>query len=64
MKKAFVSGKITKDKINKRGYSKFLQIEKDVKVSISEDKILEDKKWDDMKGYVTNTMLPPERVVS
>ena len=64
MKKAFSSGKITKDKINKRGYSKFLQIENDVNVSICEDKIREDEKWDGMKGYVTNTALSPEAVVA
>ena len=64
LKKAFSSGKITKDKINKRGYSKFLRIENDVNVSICEDKIREDEKWDGMKGYVTNTELSPEKVVA
>ena len=48
LRKAFASGKITKDKINKRGYSKFLEVENDVKVSIREDKIAEDARWDGM----------------
>lgn len=63
LKKAFASGKITKDKINKRGYSKFLEVENDVKVSIREDKIAEDAKWDGLKAYVTNTKLSPDKVV-
>lgn len=64
LKKAYASGKITKDKINKRGYSKFLKIENDVAVSMNEDKIREDEQWDGMKGYVTNTNLQPEDVVA
>lgn len=64
LRKAFASGKITKDKINKRGYSKFLEIDNDVDVSICEAKIREDEKWDGLKGYVTNTSLPPDEVVA
>lgn len=64
LRKSFASGKITKDKINKRGYNKFLKIEDNVRVSICEDKIQEDALWDGMKGYVTNTKLPAQEVVS
>lgn len=64
LKKAYASGKITKDKINKRGYSKFLHIEGDVNVSICEDKIREDAAWDGLKGYITNTTLPSADVVT
>nr|WP_290092952.1 IS1634 family transposase [uncultured Bacteroides sp.] len=64
LRKAYASGKITKDKINKRGYSKFLKLDNDVNVSISEDKIKEDEVWDGLKGYVTNTTLPPSEVVA
>jgi transposase len=64
LRKAYASGKITKDKINKRGYNKFLKIENDVTVTICEDKIEEDAKWDGLKGYVTNTKLSPAEVVS
>lgn len=63
LRKAYASGKITKDKINKRGYSKFLKIENDVAVIIDEDKIREDGQWDGLKGYVTNTSLSPKDVV-
>ena len=64
LKKAYASGKITKDKITKRGYSKFLKIENDVSVSIDEDRIAEDEKWDGLKGYVTNTELDASVVVA
>ena len=53
-----------RDKINKRGYSKFLKLDNDDNVSISEDKIKEDEVWDGLKGYVTNTTLPPSEVVA
>ena len=62
LKKAFKSGKITKDNINKRGYNKFLEITKGVKVSINEQKVSEDQKWDGLKGYFTNTHLPTKEV--
>ena len=50
--------------MNRRGYNKFLEISKDVQVSICEDKIAEDEKWDGLKGYVTNTDLDADRVVA
>lgn len=39
LKASYASEKITKEKLNKRGYAKFLKIENDVQVSIDEDKI-------------------------
>lgn len=64
LRKAYISGKITKDKSNKRGYNKFLLIDKDINVSILDEKIAEDAQWDGLKGYVTNTKLPAEDVVA
>jgi len=46
LEKEFNSGSITKDKINKRGYNKFLEISDPVEVKINYDKIKEDEKWD------------------
>lgn len=62
LEKSFKSGKITKDQVNKRGYNKFLSISENVKVQINYQKIEEDKKWDGLKGYITNTKLSPEEV--
>ena len=58
LKTAYKSGTITKENINKRGYNKFLELSDNVKVSISQEKINEDEKWDGLKGYITNTELP------
>ena len=64
LRKAYSSGVLTKASINKRGYNKFLTISKDVEVVINETEIENDKKWDGLKGYVTNTDLEPEKVVA
>ena len=63
LRKAFGTGRLTKDQVNKRGYNKFLEITRDVEVNICEDKIEEDSKWDGLKGYITNTSLDPSLVV-
>lgn len=57
------TGKLTKEHINNRGYNKFLSLKGEVKVEIDEDKINEDKKWDGLKGYITNTNLRAKSVV-
>lgn len=62
LEKAYKSGNITKENINKRGYNKFLEISDNVKVKISQEKIKQDQQWDGLKGYITNTDLPPEEV--
>ena len=63
LRKAYAKGTLTKDKVNRRGYNKFLDISKDITVTINEDKILEDAKWDGLKGYVTNTNLSMDEVI-
>lgn len=64
LQKAFKSGKITKDKINKRGYNKYLDISKDVEVTINMSKAAEDAAWDGLKGYITNTKLNADEVIA
>lgn len=64
LRKAYRSGKLTKQQVNKRGYNKFLEISKDVRVVINQEKITEDSKWDGLKGYITNTTLDAATVVS
>ena len=63
LKKAYAKGTLTKDKVNKRGYNKFLDISKDITVSINYDKIEEDARWDGLKGYITNTDLDAKEVI-
>lgn len=62
LEKAYKRGTLTKDNINKRGYNKFLTMQGDVKVSINYEKLEEDARWDGLKGYVTNTIIPSEEV--
>jgi transposase len=62
IEKDYKNGCITKSKINKRGYNKFLEIDNDVKVKINYEKIEEDKHWDGLKGYITNTDLSASAV--
>ena len=48
---------MTKEKINKRGYNKFLEISDDITVGINYEKVNDDQRWDGWKGYMTNTDL-------
>lgn len=57
------SGKLTKQHINNRGYNKFLAISGKVKITIDEEKIKADERWDGLKGYITNTKLSVDNVV-
>ena len=63
LQKAYARGTLTKDKVNKRGYNKFLDMSKDVTVSINYEKIEEDARWDGLKGYITNTGLDAKEVI-
>lgn len=63
LEKLSKTGQLTKKSINNRGYNKFLTLRGEVKVDIDENKIEEDKKWDGLKGYLTNTQLDPKKVV-
>lgn len=63
LRMAYASGKINKRNINQRGYNKFLVVENDVCVSIDEQKIADDARWDGLKSYVTNTDLNPDVVI-
>lgn len=63
LEKQIKSGKLTKSSINNRGYNKFLRIQSEVSISISNEKIIEDEKWDGLKGYITNTSLNSEEVL-
>jgi transposase len=57
------SGKLTKENINNRGYNKFLSLSGEVEVAVDEEKVDDDKKWDGLKGYVTNTSLRSKTVI-
>lgn len=56
------TGRLTKESINNRGYNKFLVLKGNIDVEIDEDKIAQDKKWDGLKGFITNTDFSPKKV--
>jgi len=57
------SGKLSKANINNRGYNKFLKIEGQALIKLDLSKLEDDKKWDCLKGYVTNTNLSPKAII-
>lgn len=63
LEKAIKTGRLTKAAINNRGYNKFLEIDGQVQVSIDQQKIHQDQKWDGLKGYLTNSTLPKEEIL-
>ena len=64
LQKRINSGKLTKSSINNKGYNKYLKMEGDITVSIDMDKFEADAAWDGIKGYVTNTALTAEDVIT
>ena len=64
LEKAYRAGHLSKENINRRGYNKFLDMDGNTKVSINYDRIREDEQWDGLKGYLTNTVIPTDEVVT
>ncbi|PLX00693.1 MAG: transposase [Marinilabiliales bacterium] len=63
LEKRMASGKLSKANINNRGYNKFLNLEGEIKLTLDQNKIDMDKKWDGLKGYITNTDLNSYQVI-
>ena len=63
LKKLIATGKLSKSQLNKRGYNKFLQMDGQIDISIDQDKVDADKKWDGLKGYITNSSLSTEELL-
>jgi transposase len=63
LEKQIKKGKLTKAGLNNRGYNKFLKLEGELNVTLDESKVNQDKKWDGLKGYLTNTTLSKEAII-
>lgn len=63
LEKQIRSGKLTKANINNKGYNKYLRMQGQVSIEIDYNKFNEDKQWDGLKGYITNTTLKPATVL-
>lgn len=63
LRAAIASGRLTKEHLNNRGYNRFLAMEGMVSVSLNEERIASDTRWDGLKGYVTNTALSSSQII-
>ena len=63
LEKQIKTGKLSKANINNRGYNRYLKLEGDVNVKIDYEKFDNDKGWDGLKGYVTNTSLSIQEII-
>ncbi len=63
LRKQVGCGQLTKENLNNRGYNKFLKLTGEVLVEIDESKVEQAARWDGLKGYLTNTDLPPGAVI-
>jgi len=63
LEKQIKAGKLTKSSINNKGYNKYLKLIGDVSIEIDYAKFNNDKSWDGLKGYITNTNLNDKQVI-
>lgn len=64
LEKLIRTKRLTKAQINNKGYNKFLKMTGEVEVILDKTKIELDKKWDGLKGYLTNTALSKEDIIN
>jgi len=57
LEKRVKSGKLSKEQINSRGYNKYLHLKNEISVEIDYEKFHQDRYWDGLKGYITNSSL-------
>ena len=63
LEKSLKSGRLTKAKINNRGYNKYLKIKNEIAVEIDYNSFHADNKWNGLKGYVTNCNLSEKEIM-
>jgi transposase len=63
LEKQIQRGKLTKSNINNRGYNKFLKLEGEISVAIDYDMLLQDERWDGLKGYLTNAKMNKNQII-
>ena len=64
LQKQIITGKLGKKNINNRGYNKFLEMKGEVEIKINDEKIEADKKWDGLKGYISNCKLNKDEIIA
>jgi transposase len=64
LEKLLKTGKLTKSKINNKGYNRLLKMEGEINLMLDAEKVAMDSKWDGLKGYITNTTLPIQEIIT
>jgi transposase len=64
LSKLIETGKLPKKQVNNKSYNRFLKLEGEVTITLDEAKVEDDKKWDGLKGYVTNCALSKEEIIT
>lgn len=64
LKQRVLTGRLTKQSLNNRGYNKYLKLHGEVSIEIDMDKYEQDGAWDGLKGYITNTKLSDEQLLA
>ncbi len=64
LEKKLKTRRLTKDKINNRGYNKYLKLKGKIEVAIDYDKFKKDAEWDGLKGYLTNANLSETDIIN
>lgn len=63
LEKQIKAGRLTKSNINNKGYNKYLKMKGDINIEIDYEKFNNDKVWDGLKGYITNTKLNSKQII-
>lgn len=63
LEKQILRGRLTKASINNRGYNKFLKLDGTINVALDQDKVVQDSRWDGLKGYLTNANLNKDQII-
>lgn len=63
LEKQIKAGKLTKSRINNKGYNKYLKMNGEISIEIDYTKFNNDQIWDGLKGYVTNTKLSVNEII-
>jgi transposase len=64
LERQLASGKLGKKHINNRGYNKYLKLHGEISITIDYEKYQADALWDGLKGYLTNTRLSSDEIIS
>jgi transposase len=64
LEKMLKTGKLTKSQINNKGYNRLLKMEGEINVLLDAEKIALDSRWDGLKGYITNTTLTIQEIIT